>query len=120
MIEVSLAALRTVPRLSADVHPALIQPAAFQEGELLLELRVRDHGIGIAPAHLPQLFRRFSRIDQRLTREVNGLGLGLALGKAIVAQHHGMLWVESTPGERSTIAVILPRRGAPTSKQRHE
>jgi signal transduction histidine kinase len=120
LIEVSLASLETVPRLSVDAHLALILPAAFQEGEPLLELRVRDRGTGIAPAHLPQLFRRFSRIDQRLTREVNGLGLGLVLGKAIVAQHRGMLWVESTPGEGSTFAVILPHGGALTSNQRHE
>ena len=88
---------------------ALILPAAFQNQEPLLEIRVRDHGRGIAPEHLTAIFRRFYRVDTRLTREVNGLGLGLTLCQAIVAQHRGMLWVESVLGEGSTFHILLPR-----------
>jgi signal transduction histidine kinase len=78
----------------------------------LLEIRVRDHGRGIAPDELSAIFRWFSRIDTRLTREVNGLGFGLTLCQAIVAQHRGMLWVESVLGEGSTFHIVLPRRQA--------
>ncbi len=75
----------------------------------MLAIRVRDHGSGISPEHLALIFHRFYRVDTRLTREVNGLGLGLALCKAIVSLHRGMLQVESTIGEGSTFSLILPR-----------
>lgn len=95
--------------LATSTRPlALILPATFREQESVLEIRVRDHGRGIAPDELSAIFRRFYRGDSRLTREVNGLGLGLALCKAIVAQHRGMLWVESVLGEGSTFHILLP------------
>lgn len=99
--------------LATARHPlALILPATFHDQEPLLEIRVQDRGRGIAPEELSAIFRRFYRGDNSLTREVNGLGLGLALCKAIVAQHQGMLWVESALGEGSTFHVLLPRRQA--------
>lgn len=92
-----------------DTHLALVLPATFQPHEPLLAIRVRDHGMGIAPDQLLPIFRRFYRVDTRLTRNVSGLGLGLALCKAIVARHRGMLWVESAVGVGSTFCVVLPR-----------
>lgn len=74
----------------------------------MLEITVRDHGMGIANEHLVRIFDRFQRIDTRLTREVNGLGLGLALCKHLVALHNGYLWVESLPGAGSTFYIWLP------------
>jgi two-component system phosphate regulon sensor histidine kinase PhoR len=87
---------------------ALILPAQFKEHEPLLAIHVRDHGVGISPEHLSLIVRRFYRVDTSLTREVNGLGLGLALCKAIVALHRGMLWVESAVGEGSIFSIVLP------------
>jgi two-component system phosphate regulon sensor histidine kinase PhoR len=69
---------------------------------------VRDKGIGIPPNHLERIFERFHRVDTRLIREVNGLGLGLAICKRIVELHHGTIWAESTPGEGSTFHIFLP------------
>ncbi len=97
---------------------ALILAAPFQDQEPLLEVRVQDHGRGIAPHELSAMFGRFARGDSSLTREVNGLGLGLALCKAIVAQHQGMLWVESALGEGSTFHILLPRQRAFASQDR--
>lgn len=94
-----------------DTHMVLILPGAFEEHEALLELQVRDHGIGIEPGQLAPIFQRFYRVDTRLTREVNGLGL--ALCKAIVARHRGMLWVESRMGEGSTFHIVLPCETVP-------
>jgi len=115
-VEVSIELLETAAALPAlhrppesGTHLALILSAAFQAHEPLLAIRVQDHGIGIDPAHLALIFRRFYRVDTSLTRNVNGLGLGLALCKAIVALHQGMLWVESTVGEGSTFSLVLPR-----------
>jgi signal transduction histidine kinase len=100
-----------LPALATAHHPlALILPAPFHDQEPLLEIGVRDHGRGIAPEELSAIFQRFYRGDTSLTRETNGLGLGLALCQAIVAQHRGMLWVESALGEGSTFHVVLPLR----------
>lgn len=116
LVEVSIEPLETAAALPAlktpsgsGIHLAPILSAAFQEYEPLLAIRVQDHGIGIDPAHLALIFRRFYRVDTSLTRDVNGLGLGLALCKAIIALHRGMLWVESAVGEGSTFALVLPR-----------
>lgn len=74
----------------------------------MLEIKVQDHGTGIADEHLLRIFDRFQRVDTRLTREVNGLGLGLTLCKCIIAFHHGYLWAESQPGAGSTFYIWLP------------
>lgn len=74
----------------------------------MLEIKIQDHGIGIADEHLLRIFDRFQRVDTRLTREVNGLGLGLAICKYIVALHHGYLWAESQAGKGSTFYIWLP------------
>ena len=75
----------------------------------MVEICVHDHGIGIPPAHLERVFDRFYRVDTRLTREVNGLGLGLAICKRIVELHGGSIWAESDLGQGSTFHVWLPR-----------
>ena len=74
----------------------------------MVEILVRDHGIGIPPEHIERIFHRFHRVDTSLTREVNGLGLGLAICKNIVELHHGLIWAESEPGHGSTFHVLLP------------
>jgi signal transduction histidine kinase len=77
-----------------------------------VEISVRDEGLGIASQRLGRIFDPFYRVDMRLAREVNGLGIGLAICKRVVELHAGVIWVESTPGAGSTFHVRLPR-GAP-------
>ena len=74
----------------------------------MVEICVRDNGIGIPAAHLERIFDRFHRVDTRLTREVNGLGLGLAICKRIVELHGGMIWAESEIGTGSAFHIWLP------------
>ena len=74
----------------------------------MVEVCVRDNGIGIPAAHLERIFDRFHRVDTRLTREVNGLGLGLAICKRIVELHGGMIWAESEIGTGSAFHIWLP------------
>lgn len=75
----------------------------------MVEIVVRDNGIGIAPEQLNHIFDQFHRVDTRLTREVNGLGIGLALCKRIAELHGGMIWAESNPGAGSSFHLLLPQ-----------
>jgi len=82
----------------------------------LIEISVNDHGMAIPAEHLAQVFEPFYRVDTRLSREVNGLGIGLAICKRIVELHGGRIWVESTVGAGSTFHVWLPREGRMSSQ----
>ena len=68
----------------------------------MLEICVSDEGQGIPADQLEHIFTRFHRVDTRLTREDNGLGLGLAICKHIVELHHGVIWAESNPGGKGS------------------
>jgi signal transduction histidine kinase len=63
---------------------------------------VSDTGRGIAPQHLPNIFRPF------FTTKGNGTGLGLSLARRIVEEHHGRIEVSSIVGKGSQFTVLLP------------
>jgi heavy metal sensor kinase len=70
---------------------------------------VQDSGVGIAKEEQGKIFERFYRLDKSRNRAQGGAGLGLAIARWIVAQHHGSISVESTPGQGSIFRVELPR-----------
>ncbi|HKR82419.1 MAG TPA: HAMP domain-containing sensor histidine kinase [Candidatus Saccharimonadales bacterium] len=75
-----------------------------------VSLSVHDQGIGIGTEHLPHIFDRFYRADQaRSKQQTSGYGLGLAIAKKIVEQHHGEIHVASAPNKGATFTVRLPR-----------
>jgi PAS domain S-box-containing protein len=77
------------------------------------EVRVRDTGIGIEPAALSRIFDAFEQADAGISRQFGGLGLGLAISKALVELHEGTIRAESTgPGRGATFLIELPS-GAP-------
>jgi signal transduction histidine kinase len=65
-------------------------------------ITVADTGRGIAPEHLPNIFKPF------YTTKGNGTGLGLSLAKRIVEEHQGTIEVTSVPGQGTSMAVYLP------------
>jgi signal transduction histidine kinase len=65
-------------------------------------VEVADNGVGIAPEHLPNIFRPF------YTTKGDGTGLGLSLARRIVEDHHGRIDVTSVVGKGSTFLVVLP------------
>ncbi len=67
-----------------------------QQREEFIMVEITDEGIGIAAEMMPQLFRKFFRVDNAATRKIGGTGLGLALVKQIIEAHGGQVWVEST------------------------
>jgi signal transduction histidine kinase len=74
----------------------------------IVELDVDDDGPGIAPEDRQRVFERFTRLDDGRARDAGGLGLGLALVKAIVESHHGTIAVEDSPLGGARLAVRLP------------
>ncbi|MHB0912125.1 MAG: ATP-binding protein [Armatimonadota bacterium] len=81
--------------------------SASREGEGV-RIAVSDQGMGIPEEHLPKVFERFHRVDNRDTREVGGTGLGLYLVKHLVEAHGGKIWAESDWGKGSSFIFILP------------
>lgn len=71
-------------------------------------LRVQDNGIGIPPESLPHIFDRFYRAEPSRSKQIEGVGLGLALARWIVEKHRGRILAESQPGQGTTLTVILP------------
>jgi signal transduction histidine kinase len=98
------------PRMADGLAAGASLAVAAAEGEQrpVLEILVRDSGRGIPSEHLGQIFDRFHRVDTRLTRDVDGLGLGLAICQRIVELHQGAIWAESVSGQGSTFHVLLP------------
>jgi signal transduction histidine kinase len=93
---------------SVDQDDAPGQPSTPMPRRMV-EMLICDPGIGIPDEHLERIFDRFHRVDTRLTREVNGLGLGLAMCKRIVELHDGLIWAENrSNGKGSVFHVRLP------------
>ena len=99
----------TQKETSFSTESASDNPQPMHISRQMLEILVCDNGIGIPIEHLERIFDRFHRVDIRLTREVNGLGLGLTISKGIVEMHSGIIWAENTPnGTGSVFHVRLP------------
>ncbi len=80
------------------------------ESRSMLEVTVRDTGIGIPEDRLDRLFKSFSQVDTSSTRRHGGTGLGLAISERLVSLMEGRIWVESEENRGSAFhfTVILP------------
>ena len=75
-----------------------------------IAVRVADSGVGIAPAQLNRIFKRFYRAPGRVIARVKGTGLGLFIVRSIVEKHGGKVFAESDgPGLGTTFTIQLPR-----------
>ena len=81
---------------------------SVQREEQGLVISVADKGVGIAGDELEKVFDRMYRIEQRLTPQTGGIGLGLPICKGLVEAHGGRIWVESEVGNGSTFYFSLP------------
>jgi two-component system, OmpR family, sensor histidine kinase SenX3 len=76
-----------------------------------VEVRVRDHGLGIPKNELRRIFKRFYRVPGALSTRVKGTGLGLYIVRSVAKRHGGRAWAESEgSGLGSTFVLQLPLR----------
>ena len=73
-----------------------------------LKVEVVNQGAGIPKEQLESVFKRFSRADNPLTRQVEGTGLGLYITKNLVKAMGGHIAVTSEPNETTCFAITLP------------
>jgi two-component system, OmpR family, sensor histidine kinase SenX3 len=90
-----------------------------------VRLSIQDHGVGIPPAELKSVFKRFYRVSNRSLAHIKGTGLGLFIVRAIAKKHGGRAFAESLgEGHGTTVVVELPRNiareNAATPKQVRE
>src|SRR5215207_8868422 len=79
-----------------------------QEEDGFYKVTVVDDGIGIPARDLPRVFERFFQVETHLTRRYGGMGLGLAVAKAMIELHGGRIWVESQEGQGSKFTFLVP------------
>ena len=90
-----------------------IEVAVCEDGGRAV-LQVRDSGCGIAADFLPHVFDRMRQADSSHTRRAGGLGLGLAISRALVELHCGTLTAHSDgPGQGAVFTVSLPLLDVP-------
>lgn len=74
----------------------------------LLEIKVKDSGIGIAPDKQEKIFERFFQDDLPRSMVNQGSGIGLSITREFVRIHGGSIRVDSQPGKGSCFTVLLP------------
>ncbi|MDX2073197.1 MAG: ATP-binding protein [Alphaproteobacteria bacterium] len=94
--------------ISVKVTQQLPEDPMFRSLARAIQFSVQDQGEGIPAEHIPRLTERFYRVDSARTRKVGGTGLGLAIVKHVLNRHHGVMQIESTPGEGSIFSIFLP------------
>jgi len=86
-----------------------VQVRMGQKDDMVV-VAVEDHGIGIPMEKIPRIFDRFYHLERSGDDLFGGIGLGLAITRQVIEQHHGSLDVTSTPGKGSTFTLTLKQR----------
>ena len=94
-------------KISADIVDVSSIPlhAEFQ-GNKYWHIRVTDNGIGFEQQYAEKIFELFQRLHSKF--EFEGTGIGLAICKRIVQNHHGFIKATGEPGIGSTFNIYLP------------
>lgn len=106
LLNLLLNALQAMPeggRLTVEARVGSPGPGSLEEETPVVELRVRDTGVGIPAARLRTVF------DPLFTTKREGTGLGLSICHGIVERHGGAMFLESREGSGTVVTVRLPR-----------
>ncbi|QOR34899.1 HAMP domain-containing histidine kinase [Clostridium sp. 'deep sea'] len=68
-----------------------------------VKLGIKDNGPGVNPQKINDIFNQFYRVDESRSKDIGGLGLGLAIAKELVKAHNGEIWAESDTNNGTTI-----------------
>ena len=79
-----------------------------KKNDNIIEILVKDQGLGISEDNIERIFERFYRVDPARSRATGGTGLGLSIVKHVVGNHGGEVKVWSALGVGSTFAIRLP------------
>lgn len=79
-----------------------------EDKKIFIRTVIKDTGIGISKENHLNIFKKFSQIDQNLTKNTGGVGLGLAIVKELVKRMDGKIYLESEDGEGSTFIIDIP------------
>jgi signal transduction histidine kinase len=94
MTEVFINLIENALKFAAEGRTPVINIATGDSGNFL-EVSVADNGIGLEAQYLDKIFNKFYQIEDAMTRKAGGVGLGLALVREIIGNHHGKIWAES-------------------------
>lgn len=83
-------------------------PVSLRNRDSSILVRVEDSGIGIESEDIDRIFREFEQVDSSLSRNYEGVGLGLPLTKKFIEMHGGIIWVESEVGKGSSFNFVIP------------
>ena len=114
------------PRVAMNLRPSLMRRAvrnlienavkyagaaevSLEPGERAVAIRVCDRGPGIPADRLADVFAPFTRLETSRNRDTGGIGLGLALARAIVEEAKGSLTLENREGGGLVATILLPR-----------
>lgn len=92
----ALDAMRNAPEEAREVR------VTAREREGLIQVSVRDRGVGLDPDTLEKVFQPF------YTTKPDGLGVGLSICRTIIQNHEGFLWAENNPDGGATFHFALP------------
>lgn len=106
-----------VVRISAEISFNANGDSKKEYKNKYCRIYISDNGIGFDQKFSEQIFSMFKRLHPNT--EFEGTGIGLAICKKIVEQHHGYIYARSTPGEGATFIVSLPleQKSAPAKLQ---
>jgi two-component system sensor histidine kinase VicK len=80
----------------------------LNKNDEVINIEIKDHGLGIPQSMLPHIFERFSKAGRTGLKGEKSTGLGLSIVKQIIESHSGKISVSSTEGKGTTFLIQLP------------
>ncbi|MBR5130878.1 MAG: hypothetical protein IKV03_06635 [Alphaproteobacteria bacterium] len=105
--QIMLNVLSNAVKFTPEDGQIKINVNSTKKKELLIE--VSDNGIGIPKDKVNDLFQPFSQVENIMTREHEGSGLGLVLIRKLMELHGGRVWIESEEGKGCSVFMLFPK-----------